>query len=248
MAPADPRLPGGGNYPVDVYTLTQAAANRGADNYVTFESDYGPSRTHFWHGVDITLNARTRQGLNLQAGTTTGRSTIDTCASVLNIDSPDPRNCRLTPPYQTTIRGLASYTIPRVDVLVSTAIRSQPPLALAANWPVPNSVVVQLLGRIPPGGTATGTTTVALLDNDHQLFADNRRTQVDMRVAKIFRFGKTRVDVGVDGENLFNTNYATAYSGTYQFSTGNTATGGTWNNPTTLYPPRYARLNFTVSF
>jgi hypothetical protein len=131
---------------------------------------------------------------------------------------------------------------------VSTAIRSQPPLELAANWPVPNTVVQTLLGRIPPGGTAGGTTTVALLDDDHRLYAGNRRTQVDLRVAKIFRFGRTRVDVGVDAENLFNTNYATGYSGTYQFTAGNTASGGTWNNPTTLYPPRYARLNFTVSF
>jgi hypothetical protein len=113
---------------------------------------------------------------------------------------------------------------------------------------VPNSVVLQILGRIPPGGTAGGNTNVALLDDDHQLYADNRRTQVDLRVAKIFRFGKKRLDVGVDGENLLNTNYAMAYDNTYQYSVGNTTTGGTWNNPTTIYPPRYARLNFSVSF
>jgi len=146
------------------------------------------------------------------------------------------------------VRGLASYTIPRVDVLVSTAIRSQPPLGLIANWPVPNSVVVQLLGRIPPGGTATGNTTVTVLDNEHRLYADNRRTQIDLRVAKIFRLGKKRLDVGVDGENLFNTNYPTTYDSTYQYSVGNTTRGGTWNNPTAIYTPRYARLNFTVSF
>jgi hypothetical protein len=89
---------------------------------------------------------------------------------------------------------------------------------------------------------------VALLDNDHRLYADNRRTQLDMRVAKVFHFGKTRLDVGVDGENLLNTNYATAYEGTYQFSTNNSGLGGTWNNATAIYTPRYARLNFTVSF
>ena len=89
---------------------------------------------------------------------------------------------------------------------------------------------------------------MTLLDNDHRLYADNRRTQIDMRVAKVFRFGKTRLDVGVDGENLFNTNYATGYAGTYQYSVGNTAMGGTWNNPTAIYTPRYARLNFTFSF
>ncbi len=89
---------------------------------------------------------------------------------------------------------------------------------------------------------------MTLLDNEHRLYADNRRTQVDMRVAKIFRFGKTRLDVGVDGENLFNTNYPTTYDNTYQYTAGNTAMGGTWNNPTAIYPPRYARLNLTLGF
>jgi hypothetical protein len=71
---------------------------------------------------------------------------------------------------------------------------------------------------------------------------------VDLRLAKIFRFGKRRLDVGVDGENLFNTNYATGYSATYQYSAGNTAMGGTWSNPTAIHTPRFARLNFTLSF
>ena len=264
LAPNDARLPGGGGYPVDVYTLTQAAANRGADNYVTFETDYGPARTHFWHGVDITLNARTSQGLNLQAGTTTGRSTIDTCASVLNIDSPDPRNCRSVDPYETTFRGSASYTVPKVNVLISATLRSQPALQLigttnptnigaapsgatpsGANMNVPNTVVRNLLGRLPPGGLATGTTVVALLDETHRLYADTRRNQIDMRFAKVFRFGARRVDIGVDLQNLLNTNYATAYETQYSYTAAN---GGTWNNPTTILGPRFMRFNFTLNY
>jgi hypothetical protein len=247
-APSDPRLPDGGGYPITLYTPTAAAAAIPAQNYITWETDFGQARSSYWQGVDFTVNARMRQGLTLQFGTNTGRKIDDTCATVVKIDSPDPRDCRTTPPYQTTVRGLASYTIPRVDVLVSAAIRSQPPLPLVATWPVPNSVVVQLLGRIPPGGTAGGNTIVSLLDDDHRLYADNRRTQVDMRMAKVFRFGKKRLDIGVDGENLLNTNYTTAYDNTYQYSVGNTGRGGTWNNPTAIYTPRYARLNFTVSF
>jgi hypothetical protein len=254
-APSDSRLPDGGGYPITIYTPTAAAAAIPAQNYITWETDFGPARSSYWQGVDFTVNARTRQGLVLQLGTNTGRKIDDTCATVVTIDSPDPRDCRLTPPYQTTVRGLASYTIPRVDVLVSAAIRSQPPLGLNANWPVPNTCatpgclsVQNLLGRIPPGGTAGGNTTVTLLDNEHRLYADNRRTQVDLRVAKIFRIGSKRLDIGVDGENLLNTNYTTNYDNTYQYSVGNTARGGTWNNPTAIYTPRYARLNFTVSF
>jgi hypothetical protein len=252
-APQDPRLPGGGGYPIPLSLVTGAAAARGAQNYVTFETDFGPDRTSYWHGVDVTLNARLRQGLILQLGTQTGRAVQDTCATARVIDATtqptikDVRNCRSVDPFQTTVRGLASYTLPKVDVLVSGTVRSQPALPLAATWPVPNTVIQSLTGRLPPGGLAGGNTNIDILDNDHRLYAD-RRTQIDMRFAKILKFGKRRVDVGVDLSNLLNTNYATTYESTYQYSVGNSATGGTWNNPTAIYTPRFVRWNVTFDF
>ena len=105
-----------------------------------------------------------------------------------------------------------------------------------------------LLGRLPTGSTATGTTTIALVDNDHRLFSGERRTQVDMRFAKILRFGRTRADIGVDLANLLNTNYKTTWENTYQYSIGNTANGGTWDNATAIFAPRFVRLNFTLGF
>jgi hypothetical protein len=143
---------------------------------------------------------------------------------------------------------------------LSATFRSQPPTELGiadtsvgptangATWNVPNTVVQQLLGRLPPGALATGTTPVRLLDGDNRLFVGGRRNQVDMRIAKIIRLGRTRLDAGLDLNNLFNTNYATAYQSTYQYTPGNTAGGGTWLNPTSVYTPRYVRLNLTASF
>jgi hypothetical protein len=246
-APSDSRLPGGGGYPVTIYTTTAAAASRAAQNYVTLETDFGPARENYWQGVDLTLNARLGQGLTLQGGTSTGRTITDTCQTSVNIDSPDPRNCRSVEPYQTTIRGLASYTVPKVDVRVSTTVRSQPALQLTgANWNVPNTVVQSLLGRLPPGTLASGTTTVNLVDNgDNRLYSDNRRTQIDMRFAKILRFGRTRTDIGVDLYNLLNSNYATAYQSNYSFTQAN---GGTWAQPTTILAPRFARFNVTINY
>jgi hypothetical protein len=66
-----------------------------------------------------------------------------------------------------------------------------------------------------------------------------------MRFAKVFRFGGTRTDIGVDLWNLFNTNYATGYEDTYSFTQPN---GGQWIEPTSIYAPRFVRLNFTVNF
>ena len=249
IAPIDARLPGGGGYPITVYTQTAAAAARAAQSYVTFETDFGPARINYWQGVDVTLNARFHNGLTLQGGTSTGATLTDTCASVVNIDSPDPRGCRSQEPYQTTLRSLASYTVPKLGVLVSATLRSQPPvqiLGTGATWNVPNTVVSSLLGRLPPGGLATGNTTVQLLDNgDNRLYVDNRRTQLDMRFAKILRFGRTRFDVGVDLYNLLNSNYALTYDSNYSFTQPN---GGTWLNPTSILSPRFARFNITVNY
>ena len=199
-------------------------------------------------GVDFTVNARVRQGLTVQFGTNTGRKIDDTCATVVKIDSPDPRDCRLAPPYQTTARGLASYTIPRVDVLVSATVRSQPPLPLTAD-------VGRAQHRRRPGSGPPAAGRHRRRQHEHRPARQRASAvrgqsphQIDMRVAKVFRFGKKRLNVGVDGENLLNTNYPTTYDSTYRYSAGNTTMGGTWSNPTAIYTPRSARLNFTFNF
>ena len=69
-----------------------------------------------------------------------------------------------------------------------------------------------------------------------------------MRFAKIFRLGSRRVDLGVDLSNLLNTNYTTTYENGYRYTAGNTAQGGTWDNPTAVYTPRFIRWNLTVDF
>jgi hypothetical protein len=270
-APQDPRLPNGGGYPITVYTPTAAANAIPSKTYLTPESDYGAERTSYWHGVDFTLNARMRS-LTTSIGTSTGRAVVDTCATATKYNQvnantnvsagPDPRGCHSADPFQTTVRGLATYVIPKVDVLVSATVRSQPPVQLgappagatipgggnSAQWIVPNSVVVAALGHLPVGATPTGTTTIQIADNSNRVYADNRRTQIDMRIAKVVRLARTRSEVGVDLNNLLNTNYATGYNTTYTYSAGNTANGGTWGNPTSIYTPRFLRLNLTLNF
>lgn len=247
-APSDPRLPGGGGYPITLYAVTAAANAIPAANYITFEEDFGPKRINYWQGLDFTLNARLRSGLTLQVGSSTGREFEDDCATRVKIDSPDPRNCRDADPFQSTIRGLAAYTIPVIDVQVSGTVRSQPPNERVATWNVPNTVVQSLLGRLPAGGLATGTTAVALFDTENRLYEDARRTQIDLRIGKIFRFGSRRAEANLDLHNLLNVNYATAYDNTYQYSANNASMGGTWNNPTAVYTPRFVRVNFRVDF
>ena len=113
-----------------------------------------------------------------------------------------------------------------------------------AVWAVPNTVVQSLLGHLPPGALSTGTTAVGLIDTDHRMYGP-RTNQLDMRLAKIVRFRNMRANIGVDLVNLLNSNQATAYSTTYSFTAPN---GGSWDQPTTILQPRYARFSMTLDF
>jgi hypothetical protein len=258
-APQDSRLADGGGYPVAVFVPTAAANAAGTQTILRKESFYGDERQSKWDGFEVSVNARLHSGLTTQLGTSTGRALVDTCATatlynqVTNATAgtetgPNPRGCHNVEPWRTTLRGLASYTIPKVDVLVSATLRSQPQAAITANWRVPNSVIAATLGHLPPGATATGNTTILLTDNEHRVYADERQTQIDMRFAKIVRLGHTRTDIGIDLNNLLNTNYATGFNSTYIYGTDDAPRPAGWATPTSIYSPRFVRLNFTVNF
>ena len=261
VAPQHAMLPGGGGYPLAFYDPKSLAQ----DNYVTFETDYAPARTQYWHGVDVNFNTRIRNGLMFQGGTSTGRGVWDYCAVAAQLPEmfgntlfppagPAVRQptgyCAVTEPWQTQFRGTASYTIPKIDVLVSTGVQFKPGTlgingnasatngdALSANYPVPNSAILGSLGRLPTGGLANGTTQVNLL-LPGELYGD-RVNQLDFRVAKVLKVWRTRTLVGVDVYNVFNANPGLVY---------NTAYAANWPRPSTILMPRFVRFNATVDF
>ena len=209
------------------------------------------------------MNARLRNGVTISGGTSTGRGVINTCAlttalpELLVVAGTSQRSdsCGITEPFQTTLRGLASYTIPKVDVLVSANVRSVPNANIgmgsnsatngasrAANIALPNTVVQQTLGRLPAGALPTGTTTVNMLETG--LLYGDRITQIDMRFAKVLRFGARRADIGLDLYNLFNTSDAFGFVETYDYATN----GATYLRPNAIVAPRFVRFNVTVNF
>jgi hypothetical protein len=254
--PQHANLPGGGGT-ASFVAITQAAASRGAQNYMTSETDYGNARTAYWQGADFTATARLASGLTVQGGTSTGRAVRNNCdvtralpelLGTARVDS-----CDVTEKWATSFRGLASYTVPKIDVLVSASMRSLETspgggvatngLSLAANYVVPNTVIAQSLGRLPANSLATGTTTVNLL-NPGLLYALDRINLVDLRFAKILRFAGRRTDVGIDLYNLFNSNVTTSYQQTYEYRTD----GAAWLTPTAIAAPRLARFHVTLNF
>lgn len=259
--PQHDNLPNGGGT-ASYYAITQAASLLGAQSYETSASDYGKD-TAYWQGVDFTGTVRLAQGLNVQAGTSTGRGVRDDCEVTAKLPElllgsavaggEQVGSCHVAEAWVTSFRGLASYTVPKVDVLVSTSFRSlvtQPGTgvgtsgaSLTANYVVPNTVIQQALGRLPAGALATGTTSADLL-TPGELFTLKRMNLVDMRFAKIVRFDKRRADIGIDLYNIFNSNVPIAYQTTYEYRTN----GASWLTPTSIASPRLARLSVTLNF
>ena len=239
-APADSRLPNGGNYVInDQWDISPALFGR-TDNYVTFANDSGGSG-YYWHGVDINANARLAGGLTVQGGTSTGRQVFDSCnffrdtSNTLFVDNPSRRNCNTKYPFLTDYRGLASYTIRKVDVQISGTLQSRSGPELLANANIPTATVERSLGR--PLAGALPNVTVNLL-NAGQMYGD-RVTQLDFRVAKILRFGRTRTNVGIDFYNVTNASTTLTYNNTY---------GATWLTPQTFMPARFFKVTGQLSF
>ena len=133
-APQHPDLPDGGGYPYSFFVVKENKFGA-FDNYFTFAKDYGDV-TYYWHGLDYSANARLMNGLTIQGGATTGRGIRDTCdvqaklpettlAVALGTGINQVDSCAVSEVWQTTFRALASYTIPKIDVLVSAIMRSQ---------------------------------------------------------------------------------------------------------------------------
>jgi hypothetical protein len=258
--PQHPDLPDGGGYTVTALSPRTLAQN----NYYTFADDYGDEQ-RYWHGVDVTANARLENGLMLTGGTSTGRGVRDNCDIVEALPETlfafgtfqRADGCDFAEDWITTFRGSAAYTVPKIDVLVSAIVRFQNTApgffttgdtvpgsngnALAANYQIPNTIVQQALGRLPIGAIPTGTTTVNVV-RAGEIFPEQVRT-VDMRFAKILRFGRTRTDIGIDLYNLFNSNKATAYNQTFLNTAANP-----WLRPTQIVDARFLRFNATVNF
>jgi hypothetical protein len=234
VAPVDSRLPGGGGYTIDdLWDINPDKFGQSAE-VVSPAEDYG-NRVSYWHGVDVNISGRMRNSLMFQGGTSTGRAVTDTCDVTPKLDSPSRRFCRTVAPFTTQFKGLMSYTIPKVDVQVSSTIQSLPGASLAANLVVPNSAVAPTLGRPLSGGAASVTVNLV---PPQTIFGD-RINQVDFRIAKVLRFGRSRAQVGVDIFNSLNSSAPQGYIQTY---------GTTWLRPTSVIDARFARVSGQIDF
>jgi hypothetical protein len=249
--PNDPRLPVSGT--IEGFMNVAPASFGRFDNVVTHAKNFG-RLVQNWHGVDIGLQARL-QGLSVQGGVSTGRARRDICevaaknptALLLGYETeigrmpsgqPIPMQyCNMVGSFRTQVKGLGAYTIPRIGVSVAATLQNIPGQEMFATWATPNAVVAPLLGR-PLAGNAANISLNLLPPQQHY---SPRTSQLDLRIAKILRFGRQRAQVTLDLYNATNANTVQTFNPNYNPT-------GSWRVPTNILSARLAKVTAQIDF
>jgi hypothetical protein len=240
----DARLPNAGTIVTGLYDLNPTAFGRALDNYLTFSKNYGKQIEH-WNGFDVTMNARPRAGVLLQGGLSTGRTSTDNCEVAVQVPESlrvggvwtPLEYCHQDTKFVTQVKALGSYTVPRVGVQISGTLISLPGPLILANYNAPNAVVAPSLGRSLSGNAANITVG---LQSPGTMYGE-RLNQVDLRVAKILRVGRSRTSLNLDFLNLFNSNSILAVNNTFGGATP-------WLTPQSILLAGYVKIGAQVDF
>jgi Carboxypeptidase regulatory-like domain len=230
-------------------------------NVITDASRFGEQLQH-WDGFDVTVDARVRNGLSLQGGVSTGKSMSDNCQLVDDLPealqfAPPPAlptgipapvatftggvwtpkgYCRQETPYLPQYKAAASYEIPW-GIRLSGTFQSIPGTLVA------NGQAGGILGNVIYNNTnrsasttlgrpfTLGQANVNVIEPGTE-FGD-RLNQIDLRFSKIFRMGRSRLDVNVDVYNAFNSDAVNQEIGSW---------GPVWRLPLTVIQPRFVKL------
>jgi hypothetical protein len=242
-APTDSRLPDGGGYTVDgLYNLNPNKVGQ-VNNLFTLASNYGNYR-ETWNGVDVNLSLRLGKGAILQGGTSTGRSSLDVCdlraqlpeltVTAPYVVGPTSPDCNIQGQFQTQVKFLGTYAVPKVDVQVAATYRSLPGVNVVSNYVATNADVIPSLGRPLSGGAAN--VTVNLVEPG-TLFTEQTNL-LDLRFSKLFRFGGYRTSVNLDLANAFNSSGITAVNNNY----------AAWQVPTGIHQARIVKISAQFDF
>jgi hypothetical protein len=255
VAPSDPRLPGSGGYTIAGLYDVNPALFGVTNNLINLASDYG-TISSMYNGIELSVNARVRGGLNLQAGSSLGSQVIDSCDVRSKLPEQNATNspitggiaynplnpyCHNAPGWTNRITALGSYNIPKVDVQVSGTLASSPGIPLAANYTYPAALAAAFAGR-PLSGNALLTVNLV---KPGDVWGD-RLNELDFRVGKNLRFGGTRGQIALDLYNALNRNSAITNNQTFNpaVTTGSAA----WLAPTAVMTARIAKITMQFDF
>ena len=242
LAPADPRVPGGGGNPVTLVDINPAAFGRLPDDITTHvEAFGGESRT--WNGVDITVDARLAS-LLLAGGVSTGKTATDYCSLASQLpeilpgragrgDTVPLEFCQANTNWLTQVKLLGSYTLP-YDIQVAATYQSVQGPERGATTSFTSQQVEEALGRPLAGG---GAVTVDVLEPGTEY--GERFHEVDLRFTKIANLAGVQLRAMFDLFNVFNANAVTNEE---------YGVGPNYLQPLAIMPGRFVKFSFQFDF
>ena len=264
--PADSRLPNGGNYPLTFYDVKPSKFGQ-YDNYRTFTDNLG-GVDNTYNGVDMTVNARLAN-VTIQGGLSVGNRLEHESALVrahpdayifsawggsapFIIDSPfvgglgqwPQAFCHRESGWQQNWKGLASYTVPKIDVLVSGTFRSVP--WAGADFPNIAGQSIAGMAIVAPefetnlGRPLSSGNVIEFLNIVHPgTVYEDRLNNFDLRFGKNLRYGRTRTLIALDIYNVTNSNTPDVYQQVY---------GPTYLDPVSITAARLFKISAQFDF
>jgi hypothetical protein len=242
--PTDTRLALSGQ-PITLYNLNNNKVGVATDNLRTFST----LNSTTYNGFEVSANLRKSKLLMFGGITVERRAVIDcdgtttasnsSTALSTSRDNPNAlRFCDSIPPFRTTGKVSAAYQLP-YDVQLSGSFLAVPGSSVSAFYTVTSAIANRTIVASTAGAT---TMPVNLIESNTQ-FLDYRKT-LDLRVARTFRFGKSRIQGFADIFNLFNAGTVVRVNEIY----GSNPATNAWLTPLTLIDARYVRFGTQLSF
>jgi hypothetical protein len=191
-------------------------------------------QSQVYNGIEAKVNLKRGSHL-LSGGFITGAEVRDRCFVV---NSPQElRHCHVAPPWSAgTQFKLHGITLLPHDVQLSGAMQVLPSIPAQANRRFTSAEVRPSLGRNLSG---VSNVNVSMLEPE-QIYLEGWSAQVDLRLARVFRWGPAmRLVPMVDLYNLFNDNAVLGTNNTF---------GPTYRNVTSVLGPRVVRLGAQLDF
>jgi hypothetical protein len=255
-APADPRLPGGGGNSICGFMDQNPTTFATAPFYVVQPATNFGTPTDVYTGYDINANARLARGGFISGGASIGHEVTDNCsvagtasvtyaavagvlasssgtlANAAGLGTPSTLYCRVEPPFQADVKAAGSYPLPWFGLLASATLQNRPGPQILARYTVTSS---QVSGINRPLGLGTATTQLIAPGT---MYGD-RVTQLDLRLGKLFRMPRSRVQATVDIFNVLNSSAVLALNTTY---------GSAWLSPTQILQGRLVKVGAQFDF
>jgi hypothetical protein len=212
------------NTPLTLYN--QSVATRAlVDNLVTF----APDDSRVFNGVDFVANGRYHK-LLMYGGVTMGT----THAKICTVGTVNPNaliNCDVKPPFfaENQYKAVFSYSLP-VEMQLSGAYQNTPGQRILGNYTVTSAIA-----GIPI--TQTQITNVQVV-TPGSLYGE-RLNQLDLRLSKGVRMGRTRLVGNVELFNVLNGSAALVVNNTF---------GPNWQKPQSILLGRMLKFGIQADF